>query len=157
VETPHDIIVRSLGEALDFLRAGLGADMEQWRWGTLHQVEVQDVFGQFGISFDTLGPFPRGGGNYTVDVAATGRATEDYTYRSGPQMRFYAVMSPEGVQSGNSLPGGQVSANDSPHKADLLPMWLRNQTFPYYFTPEEVVAHTEELIVLEPPAQGSGT
>jgi hypothetical protein len=31
-----------------------------------------------------------------------------------------------------------------------LPLWLRNETFPYYFKAEDVVAHTEELIVLEP-------
>jgi penicillin amidase len=152
-ETRHDIILQSLGEALDFLRTTLGSEEEQWRWGKLHQVEIQDVFGQVGISFDTLGPYPRGGASYTVDVASSGSSVDSFIYRHGPQMRFAAELGPDGIVSQNSLPGGQVDLDDSPHKADLLPGWLRNETFPYYFTPEDVVAHTEELIVLEPASE----
>lgn len=159
VETPHDIILKSLREALDFLESELGADQDQWQWGKLHRIAIPDPFGWFmeGLSTDTLGPYPRGGANLTVDVASTGGNTTDFTYGGGPQMRFYAELSPDGVVSENSLPGGQVAQEDSPHRADLLPGWMRNETFPYYFTPEDVVAHTEELIALEPASEPVGS
>jgi penicillin amidase len=84
-----------------------------------------------------------------VDVAsAPGGA--DYTYVGGPQMRFVAEVGPDGIVSASSLPGGQIDDPASPHYDDLLPIWLRNETFPYYFKPEDVVAHTEELIALVP-------
>jgi acyl-homoserine lactone acylase PvdQ len=55
VETPNDLILRSLRDGLDFLEVTFGSDMNSWRWGELHQVEVQDLFGEFGVSFRTLG------------------------------------------------------------------------------------------------------
>jgi acyl-homoserine lactone acylase PvdQ len=65
-------------------------------------------------------------------------------------MRFYAILDPDGIQSGSSLPGGQIDDPDDPHYDDLLPGWLNNEAFEYHFTDDDVVAHTEELIVLEP-------
>jgi penicillin amidase len=150
VESPSVVMLRALGDALTFLRAELGDDPDAWRWGALHQVEVQDLFGEFGLTFRKLGPFPRGGGNSTVDVAGTGNATEDFRFFAGPQMRFVAEVGPEGIMSECSLPGGQIDDETSPHYDDLMPTWLNNETFPYRFKVEDVVAHTEWLLVLEP-------
>lgn len=150
VETPNQIILKSLGSAVDFLKAKLGADPNQWRWGSIHQVEIQDIFGQFGISFRTLGPYPRGGTASTVDVADPGEAIDQFHFFAGPQMRFVAEVGPNGIVAANSLPGGEIDDPQSKHYDDLLPLWLRNETFPYYFKPDDVVSHTEELIVLEP-------
>lgn len=151
VETADDTILKALKDAVDFLTTTLGSDPSAWRWGTIHQVEVQDLFGEFGVPQRKLGPFPRGGANSTIDVAGTGGALEDFTYFAGPQMRFIADVGPDGIVGESSLPGGQIDDPESPHYDDLLPLWLRNETFPYYFKPQDVVAHTEELIVLEPP------
>lgn len=150
VETPNRIILTSLGSAVEFLKTKLGPDPNQWRWGSIHQVEIQDVFGQFGISFHTLGPYPRGGTVSTVDVADSGDSVDAFHFFSGPQMRFVAEVGANGIVAANSLPGGEVEDPQSKHYADLLPLWLRNETFPYYFKPADVVAHAEELIVLKP-------
>lgn len=151
VETPDDIMLRALSAAVAFLEGKLGTDPNEWRWGKIHQIQIQDLFGQFGFAQRTLGPFPRHGGNYTVDVANAGRDDAgDYIYRAGPQMRFFAVLDPDGIHSGSSLPGGQIDDPDGPHYDDLLQGWLRNETFDYYFTDAEVRDHVEELIVIEP-------
>jgi penicillin amidase len=151
VEAPEDILLRALRAGLDVLEGKLGSDPAEWQWGKIHMVQTQDLFGQFGAPQRTLGPFARPGGNFTVDVANAGRDAEgNYIYRAGPQMRFYAILDPDGIQSGSSLPGGQIDDPDDPHYDDLLPGWLNNEAFEYHFTDDDVVAHTEELIVLEP-------
>ena len=85
-----------------------------------------------------------------MDVAGTGGATEDFTFIGGPQMRFAAEVGQDGIVAESSLPGGQVDDPASPHYDDLLPGWLRNETFPYYFRPSDVVEHTEDLTVIVP-------
>lgn len=150
VETPNQLILKALADAVKFLSTTLGADPKEWRWGAIHQEEVQDLFGEFGVSFRTLGPFPRGGSNSTVDVAGTGMATDNFHFFAGPQMRFVAEVGKDGIVARSSLPGGQIDDPDDKHYQDLLPPYLRNESFPYYFKAEDVVAHTEELIVLVP-------
>jgi len=150
VETPHQVVLRSLKAAVDYLTTTYGSDPDKWRWGDLHKVEIQDLFGEFGVPIRIFGPFPRGGGNSTVDVAGTGNALTDFRYYAGPQMRLVAEVGSDGIVGRSSLPGGQVDDPESPHYDDLLPLWLRNETFPYYFKDTDVVAHTEELIVLVP-------
>ena len=150
VETPNQVILRSLQAAVDYLNTTYGSDPDTWRWGDLHKVEIQDLFGEFGVPIRIFGPFPRGGGNSTVDVAGTGNAVSDFRYYGGPQMRFVAEVGADGIVGRSSLPGGQVDDPNSPHYDDLLPLWLRNETFPYYSKEADVVAHTEELIVLVP-------
>lgn len=150
VETPDQVILSSLKAAVEYLTTTYGSDPDQWRWGNLHSVEIQDLFGEFGVPIRIFGPFPRGGGNSTVDVGGTGNALTDFKYFAGPQMRFVAEVGPDGITGRSSLPGGQVDDPDSPHYRDLLDLWLRNETFPYYAKEADVVAHTEELIVLVP-------
>jgi penicillin amidase len=150
VETPNQVILDSLKAAVDYLTTSQGSNPDTWRWGNLHKVEIQDLFGEFGVPIRIHGPFPRGGGNSTVDVAGTGNNQEDFRYYGGPQMRFVAEVGADGISGRSSLPGGQIDDPKSPHYDDLLPLWLRNETFPYYSKEADVVAHTEELIVLVP-------
>jgi acyl-homoserine lactone acylase PvdQ len=151
VETLDGVVLGALGKARDYLVSKLGESPDGWRWGAIHQVEVRDMFGDFVTSFRTFGPYPRGGGKSTVDVAGTGSETEDFTFIGGPQMRFVAEVGKGGIVAENSLPGGQIDDPDSAHYGDLLPMWLRNETFPYYFEPDDVAAHAEDYFVIAPP------
>ena len=159
VETKEDIMLASLKQALDWLASGDAfdtTDMEAWRWGQLHGMQTQDLFGAFaGAAFITQGPFPRGGASYTVDVAGFGSSGTNFNYGAGPQMRYVAELDPDGIRAVNALPGGQSDDTDSPHYDDLLQMWLRNETFPYYFKSSDVAKHIEEYMVFtpKPPAK----
>ena len=42
----------------------------------------------------------------------------------------------------------EVDDPDSNHYDDLLPIWLRNETFPFRFKSSDVVDHTEDLTVI---------
>src|SRR6185503_2926587 len=108
VETPNVVILNSPKAAVDYLTTTYGSNPDTWRWGDLHKVEIQDLFGEFGVPIRIFGPFPRGGGNSTVDVAGTGNQDKDFRYYAGPQMRFVAEVGSDGIVGRSSLPGGQV-------------------------------------------------
>ncbi len=154
VEDKDELMLQSLADALTFLaskEAFGSSDMTTWRWGQLHGMQIRDLFGLFsGTAFITRGPYPRGGSNYTVDVAGQGGSTTSFLYGAGPQMRFVAELRPDGIVSRNALPGGQSDDTDSPHYEDLLKMWLRNESFPYYFKPADVAQHMETYELFEP-------
>lgn len=153
VETKDELMLQALSEALEFLAspAAFGTtDMSAWRWGQLHQVELSDLLGsQLGVPLISSGPYPRGGGMFTVDLAPGGGPTS-FIYKHGPQMRFVAEVRPDGIVSRNALPGGQSDDPDSSHYEDLLKKWLRNESFPYYFRVEDVAAHIERYELLHP-------
>lgn len=153
-ETKDELMLQALADALTFLAskdAFDSNDVMTWRWGQLHGMQIRDLFGLFsGTAFITRGPYPRGGSNYTVDVAGQGGSTTSFLYGSGPQMRFVAELRPDGIVSRNALPGGQSDDPESPHYEDLLKMWLRNESFPYYFKPEDVAQHMESYELFEP-------
>lgn len=154
VEDKDELMLQAMADALTFLGgkdAFDSTDMTTWRWGQLHGMQIRDLFGLFsGTAFITRGPYPRGGSNYTVDVAGHGGSTTNFLFGSGPQMRFVAELRPDGIVSRNALPGGQSDDPDSPHYEDLLKMWLRNESFPYYFKPGDVAHHMETYELFEP-------
>jgi penicillin G amidase len=154
VETKEELMLQALADGLAFLASAKGfgsTDMTTWRWGNLHQMEMRDLFSSFApVAFITRGPYPRGGAPFTVDVANHGGNPESFIYRSGPQMRFVAELLPDGIVSRNALPGGQSDDPESPHYEDLLKLWLRNESFPYYFRTEDVAAHIETYELFHP-------
>ncbi len=154
VETKEQQMLNALSDASAYLASPGGfnsSDQSTWRWGELHGVELRDLFGLFsGTAFITRGPYPRGGSNHTVDVAAFGSSATRFIANSGPQMRFVAELRPDGIVSRNALPGGQSDKVDSPHYEDLLQLWLRNESFPYYFQPADVAGQMERYELFHP-------
>jgi penicillin G amidase len=154
VETKDELMLEALADGLAYLASAEAfgsSDMTTWRWGNLHQMEMRDLFSAFApVAFITRGPYPRGGAPFTVDVANHGGNPKSFVYRSGPQMRFVAELLPDGIVSRNALPGGQSDDPESPHYEDLLKLWLRNESFPYYFRTEDVAAHIETYELFHP-------
>lgn len=154
VETRDQLLLEALAEGLAFLASSDAFDsddMSQWRWGELHGMRIQDLFGQFADApFITRGPYPRGGGNFVVDASGHGSSGTGFIYGSGPQMRFVAELRPEGVRAWNGLPGGQSDDVGDPHYEDLLQLWLRNEPFQHYFSEADVVSHMDRYTVFRP-------
>ena len=48
------------------------------------------------------------------------------------------------------LPGGEIYDPDSPHHADEMEHWRRNEAPAMYFTEPDVVAHAETRMVIAP-------
>ena len=143
--------------------------MNAWLWGMRHQARFPSLLGTFlgddpvfgrildlfSITTDTLplAPgidsddprsalkwFPRGGDMWSVDAANPGTEGDDYTHGNGPVMRMVIGLKDGEVMGRNIIPGGQSGANDSPHFADQLRLWLANETYPLRFYPKDVAA-----------------
>jgi penicillin amidase len=163
IETRDERIVTSLLDAIDFLRARLGADTQQWRWGRLHTIRFKSlvsIWKTFSIPPDPdatfpLG-FPRHGDGYNVDVAGYALPPKlddkaDFTYAHGPTQRLVIDMDPKGPVARNALPGGNVWNPQDPHFRDEAERWRRNQNRPVPFAAADVIAAAESRVIFEHP------
>ncbi len=161
-------------------RGGFGSeDMDSWLWGLKHFVHfdsfvareigddpiIDSLFEDLGVTTEVLAlsdpapptgdprydmtGFPRPGDAFSID-AAGGISTEDFSYGSGPVMRFSVAMDPAGMHGVNIVPGGQSANPDSPHFADQAAQWLGNETFPLRFYVDDVIAGAVGRELLSP-------
>jgi penicillin amidase len=148
IEGKRQIAVGALVGTIGDLVMQLGGDPAAWRWGQLHTLTLK-----FNVSLleslqvpraqDANYPrgFPRHGYFGTVDVAGRGPSTSDFTYASGPAIRFVCELDPaNGPRARNALPGGEVFDPTSPHYRDQIELWRKNKTFDLAFRAADVVA-----------------
>jgi len=140
VETPAEIMVKSLGKAIAFLSnpevvgprksGGFGtADMDMWRWGKLHTVTLKhNVAPAFDIPKASLMPdgFPRPGDIFGVDASDPGIFGRKFTYAHGAAIRNVYDMTDPVVFHG-VIPGGQAENPLRPFYDDGAQSWSRNE------------------------------
>ena len=144
IEDPVEIIVSSLAEAVNFWRNVVGSsDLSKFRWGILHQSVFIDPFIPF-----TRGPFPRDGGDFTVNVGKTDSSGTDFTNTHAAVTRFIVELTPGNVHGVNSLPGFNSGRYPQLEPYDQLPLWLHNQYRDMWFYLDEVKGHTVEKLIL---------
>ncbi|MBI4540705.1 MAG: penicillin acylase family protein [Gemmatimonadetes bacterium] len=97
------------------------------RWGDLHRLEIRHDLGDipvvgrlFGFS---LGPHPREGSLFTVNVAEYSEFEPPYRVRSGPSQRHVVDLADMDGAGGFILPGGQSGFSYDGHYADQLERW----------------------------------
>ncbi len=136
--------------ALGALEAWGGADVEAWRWGSLHQVVHPHPMGisdELRALYDT-GPYPTSGGSSIVRAAGHGLSVP-FTVVSGSTYRFMADLGrPDHLQSTQTL--GQSAHLGSPHYRDQTPLWLANDYHPFWMSEGDVLAHLESEVVILP-------
>ncbi len=132
------------------------ADPGRWRWGRTHRVVFDSLVG---VPFQSVGPFARQGGLYTVDVANfdwadDGSQTFDdrhgFMVRHGPSVRFSAELAPGKVRWRAVIPGGESGFPGDPNYADQVPAWLGNARGDQPFARADVVAAAASKIELWP-------
>ncbi|HFE64596.1 MAG TPA: penicillin acylase family protein, partial [Caldithrix sp.] len=127
VETREGIIVKSFQEAITFLNHRLGSDVEDWRWGNLHQLELVHALGK--VSFTKLifnkGPFPLSGNGTTVNVASY-KYADPFRVVAGPSMRFVVDWGAPGVYW-SVLPGGNSGNFLSPFYSNQIQSWRKGK------------------------------
>ncbi|MBZ0271631.1 penicillin acylase family protein [bacterium] len=153
VETREEIVLAALGDAMDELFEILGGVTGEWQWGRVHTSE-------FGLSFEgieipsflspVLGPAPRGGGTFTVNVANVTSLVGDYRDGHAPGARMVMNVDGEKNESRVVIPGGQSERFDSPHRDDLFDEFLNDAYIPLYWTIDEIVPVTAERIRFTP-------
>ena len=122
--------------------ARLGSDVEQWKWGRLHQIEFRHPLGRKELS---LGPLPRPGDANTVNATSGPR----YRQKSGASYRQILDLADWDRSVMTNVPG-ESGDPDSPHYSDLLESWAAGRYHPMPFSRKAVEAATTERILITP-------
>ncbi len=122
-ENASDIMLRALNLSITSLRNELGDDMIEWKWGSIHQIDIEYLMGvipQFSIP-----KYPADGDRYTINVAG------GHDVHAGPSMRmvidFSNLAKNETWIGYLSYPGGQSGNPLSPHFRDSFELWRQYQ------------------------------
>ncbi len=152
-ETRDDILRRAFAAAVAELEERLGRDPSRWAWGQLHVLNLtHPTLGKSGVApIEALfnrGPYPTGGGASIVN--ATGwKAHQGYHVVSLPSMRMIVDL----ADLSRSLAihtTGQSGHAFHPHYVDMTDLWRTYQYHPMLWTQEQVLAHLEGHLRLEP-------
>ena len=122
-ENASDIMLRALNLSITSLRNELGDDMIEWKWGSIHQIDIEYLMGvipQFSIP-----KYPADGNRWTINVAG------GHDVHAGPSMRmvidFSNLVKNETWIGYLSYPGGQSGNPLSPHFRDSFELWRQYQ------------------------------
>jgi penicillin amidase len=149
--TRDDCVRSALRETVDYLKAELGPEVDDWAWGKLHQLTYAHVLGQvpaLGKVFN-LGPYPLGGNDDTL--WATGTNLHDLAGGAviGPAYRMIVDLGDLGNSLGLLAPG-QSGRLGSKHYGDQVEAWFTGDYHPMVYAREDVEQHAEARLVLEP-------
>jgi penicillin amidase len=144
------LLLESLEQGTEDLRELLGEDMNGWVYGQerFHHVLIRhalsNAVGDEIRNKIDVGPYPRGGNGYTVNMTGSG-----FNQSSGASFRIIADCSDWDNSLGTNSPG-QSGNPENPHYRDLSDSWAKGQYFPVYFSRKKVEMAAENLIILEP-------
>lgn len=153
-ESADDIIRKSFQEGLELLTRELGADMRAWRWGDIHTIEFEHLFGKTPIlrSIFNVGPLPVGGSHATL-WKGDYFLHHSFAARVAPSVRFIFDMSQTGgIRS--VLPPGQSGQAYHEHYDDQVHLWAQGLYRQIYFTPSLPVTQKQpQVLELHPAGQ----
>jgi penicillin amidase len=135
------LAIAALDSATATLKSRLGPDETAQPWGALHVVELKHAIAP---AFD-LPPLARGGDANTV--MATGGA--NFRQTAGASYREIIDLGDFDNSVAINVPG-QSAQPESPHYADLFPLWGAGQYFPLVYSRRRVEAETRHVLILDP-------
>ena len=149
----EEVLLRSLQQAVDWLRAKLGPDTSDWQWGRIHRAYFQHALGSKKplARIFNRGPLPIGGDTDTLCQTAM-LPNAPYDNKAwGPSIRQIVDMS-DLSRSLVVVPPGQSGHIASPHYDDQLEPWLKGEHLPMLWTREQVEREAEGRLRLRPAA-----
>ncbi len=142
---------RSLAAAVVRLRGELGEDMEQWRWGRVHQARpkhtLSDAFPELGGILDPP-PIPLAG---DADTPLAGSyAPANFATVGSLSVVRYAFDLADWNNCLWAVPLGSSGHPGSPHYQDQLETWRRVEMTPMLYDWDEITANEESRQILKP-------
>jgi penicillin amidase len=129
--TWDDVLNEAWAATVAELRAELGDDVAQWRYGRCHALTVRHTLGSLPAldSIFNRGPFPMGGDEDTVCMGLAPREFAGPPFYVGPSYR--QICDPGDWDRSQSIHAtGQSGHPGSLHYADFLQPWLNAQYHP---------------------------
>jgi penicillin G amidase len=154
IETRDDMLRAAMREARDDMTRRMSKDPDEWQWGRLHTLELQDPsFGRSGIgpieALFNRGPYRLGGGTAIVQ-ATSWNAAEGYEVSAVPSMRMVLDFADFDASQWIDLTG--VSGH--PYHAsygDQTERWAAGEMLPMRFAVSSIEAAAEHSLTLQPP------
>ncbi|MGD9099810.1 MAG: penicillin acylase family protein [Anaerolineae bacterium] len=145
-----DLTLQSLREAVEFLQWRLGPEVDDWRWGDLHQLTYAHPLGQV-KPLDRLlnrGPRPIGGDETTVWATGAFYHSLDHERMVGPVCRL--VFDLADLRQSQSLNApGQSGQPGSRHYADRVRAWFEGDYHPMLYDRADVEREAEATLHLK--------
>ncbi len=152
VTNPRDhILIQTMRDTVDTLKARLGADVKNWQYGQLHTITfVNQTLGKSGIapieSIFNRGPYPDDGAGASINAAAGDRTLAVVT---APSWRMIVDMN-DFSQSQAIHATGQSGHAFNPHYDDMIRPWIEIQYNPFLYNKDEVLRNAEATLTLQP-------
>ncbi len=124
-------------------------DEKDWAWGKLHQTAFRHPLAGLGKAYEqafNLGPVPRPGDGVTPNAASH---DPKFQHIAGASYRHVLDLADWDRGQATSTPG-QSGQPESPHYADLLPLWAEGEYFPLAFSRKKVEEVTKHRLLLKP-------
>ncbi len=145
------LLAPALQKTLDTLHDLLGPEPEQWQWGQLHYVELNNHLARIPGVGRLWRPvsFPLAGDGYTVSQAETAPVFPPDPVHIIASCRMVLDVG-DWDNSISTLPGGQSGHPASHHYQDSVEDWLQGRYHPMIYSREKVEATVECRLTLEP-------
>ncbi|MDY6904759.1 MAG: penicillin acylase family protein [Thermodesulfobacteriota bacterium] len=162
IEKRHEILAKSVVDAVTLLEKQCGPTPDHWQWGDIHQYawitdatrlsEYMGFFKRTGIQsvsgyFDR-GPYPAPGDHTTLNVSAY-HPGKDFDVWLIPAMRIIADFGKDEPLIGiNST--GQMDNPASPHYDDGIQAWRKGEYNAFPFQETQIRQHYDKGVLLIP-------
>jgi penicillin amidase len=145
----HEVLIKSVQQAIEWLKMELGPEVEDWQWGKIHRVPFEHALGlqePLDRVFN-VGPFPIGGDTDTV--CQTAMNPEDPYDNKAWAPSFRQVVDLGDLSNSFAIiPPGQSGQLGSRHYDDLVELWLEGEYHPMLWTREQVEREAESRLIL---------
>lgn len=147
----EDLISEALAAANENLRAVMGENIDEWRWGSMHTVHFRHVLATAMPPLDDLlsaGPFPADGGDDTVN---RGVFNSKEGFGDSAVSSYRQIIDLEDFDKSLSVITTGNSGNPgSPHYKDQSILWAEGKYHPMLFSREAIDAAAEGTLTLTP-------
>ena len=152
-ETRDDVLLAALKRGRDDMTRLLARDTDEWAWGHLHRLSLDNLtLGQSGVGLVrgafNRGPYEVGGGGGTVD-ATSWVATDGFEVTAVPAMRMVVSMADLDASRWIQVTGASGHAY-SAHYTDQTQLWVDGETLAWPFSRGAVEGAMQDRLVLLP-------
>jgi penicillin amidase len=152
-ESRDDILRVAMRDARDDLTAQVGLNPDDWTWGALHRLELENAtVGRSGVSLVewvvNRGDYRVGGSGSAVNATAWD-ATQGFRVSAAPSMRM--VVTPDDWDRSRWVNLTGVSGHPfNAHYVDQTELWVEGETLPWAFTRDAVAEAADDELTLVP-------
>lgn len=152
-ETRDEVLAQAMRDARDELTMIQSRNPGDWRWGTMHRLDlVNPTLGDSGVGLVNRifnrGPFKVSGGNGIVD-ATSWDAREGYEVTAVPSMRMVVDLDDLDRSRWIQLTGNSGHAFHD-HYLDQQDLWRSGRMLPWAFSRKAVEETTQDTLTLKP-------